>query len=593
MPGFGAQINCHFGLNNVEHEKPKFDSAGLHRSKDPGVGAFTYWHDMPNIALRDIQPGEELFTNYGDGWFTSRTSVMGDIPRYSDFVRADRIVRKMQIAKNMAARDGYSAESEVFSDIWDMVLRLSNQALMRALPQRHEELDEAIKHGVARHSIGGESSIRSQEWLNANGMCIDNIYVNISTIPQAGRGAFAKRFLPKDSVVSPAPVLQVHHGWLVNQTNDRVQLLFNYAFGHPESSLLLVPYSSTVNFINHDSQNPNVKLQWSPSPLHRKEFLDFTSEEVLEKGFGLLMEFVALRDIQPNEEILLDYGSNWERAWKAHIAEWQPNPESDDYITADDAIEVMGILTIEEQKTKPYPENIQTACFFYPRDDTVYQNITNSEGNVVAYRVEWQRIHKDCLRWCSIIERHKDSIDGDLFYDALLVPQHSNLYDDCIMPSDETIYVDRIPSEAVTLVDRELSRDQHLPNTFRHYIQLPDSTVPSSWRSKEKTGTRHRINKNVDQCQLYIAPSSIPNAGIGVYSTVDYKKGDHIGEGELLLPLTDFPYQEWWLVTDVQWDAGLCPHLYYESNEVNSIYYPGEKSKLFIFIHLISYLQKK
>jgi hypothetical protein len=70
----------------------------------------------------------------------------------------------------------------------------------------------------------------------------------------------------------------------------------------------LVAYSSTVNFINHDSSNPNVKLRWSSSPLHKKEFLHYSAEDVLNASFGLLLEFVALRDIYPDEEILFNYG---------------------------------------------------------------------------------------------------------------------------------------------------------------------------------------------------------------------------------------------------------------------------------------------
>ena len=57
-PGFGAQINCHMGLNNVWHKLPKYDSINLHRRSDPGVGAFTPWHDIPNVARRRIQAGE-------------------------------------------------------------------------------------------------------------------------------------------------------------------------------------------------------------------------------------------------------------------------------------------------------------------------------------------------------------------------------------------------------------------------------------------------------------------------------------------------------------------------------------------------------
>ena len=37
---------------------------------------------------------------------------------------------------------------------------------------------------------------------------------------------------------------------------------------------------------------------------------------------GLVLEMFALRDIRPNEEVLLDYGPVWRRAWDAHIRRW-------------------------------------------------------------------------------------------------------------------------------------------------------------------------------------------------------------------------------------------------------------------------------
>jgi hypothetical protein len=33
---------------------------------------------------------------------------------------------------------------------------------------------------------------------------------------------------------------------------------------------------------------------------------------------GLVMTFVATHDIQPREEIFLDYGDLWEKAWNEH-----------------------------------------------------------------------------------------------------------------------------------------------------------------------------------------------------------------------------------------------------------------------------------
>jgi hypothetical protein len=34
---------------------------------------------------------------------------------------------------------------------------------------------------------------------------------------------------------------------------------------------------------------------------------------------GLASDVVALRDIQPGEEAFIDYGSEWEEAWKTHF----------------------------------------------------------------------------------------------------------------------------------------------------------------------------------------------------------------------------------------------------------------------------------
>ena len=56
-PGLGALANCHLDLVNVNHGKCQYDSAGLHRSKDYGAGAFTYYHGMPSTATKFIPKG--------------------------------------------------------------------------------------------------------------------------------------------------------------------------------------------------------------------------------------------------------------------------------------------------------------------------------------------------------------------------------------------------------------------------------------------------------------------------------------------------------------------------------------------------------
>jgi len=63
-PGFGAAANCFLPLHNVEEWNPQYDDLGLHRSKDPGAGAFTPWWNRTSTALKPIKAGEEFFVRY-------------------------------------------------------------------------------------------------------------------------------------------------------------------------------------------------------------------------------------------------------------------------------------------------------------------------------------------------------------------------------------------------------------------------------------------------------------------------------------------------------------------------------------------------
>ena len=67
--GFGAAANSFLDFVNVEEGFPErglMDGTLLHRSKDPGAGAFTDYHSRSTTANQAIRAGEELFVNYGE-----------------------------------------------------------------------------------------------------------------------------------------------------------------------------------------------------------------------------------------------------------------------------------------------------------------------------------------------------------------------------------------------------------------------------------------------------------------------------------------------------------------------------------------------
>ena len=135
-------------------------------------------------------------------------------------------------------------------------------------------------------------------WIRENGVCMMNIIARVSTIPDAGKGAFAEVFVREGQMIVPAPLLHIVDDAKLNTYRNGTpigkQLLLNYCFGHVHSKLLLCPQSS-VAFINHCSSRssihcagePNAKLQWATNwDKSTKEWLDYSLDQLMEYHKG-------------------------------------------------------------------------------------------------------------------------------------------------------------------------------------------------------------------------------------------------------------------------------------------------------------------
>jgi len=176
---------------------------------------------------------------------------------------------------------------------------------------------------------------RSVEWIKSEGQCLDNLVPDISTLPDAGRGAFAQRFIPKGSLVVPAPVIQIAEASGLNmydfETNARTgtQLVINYCFSHhnttllfcPQSNAILINHCSTRNFVSYGGdcrrynknedetqRGPNAFVRWATSwNPDTEKYLNVPLKEILDKTRDgkriLTMEIIASRDIHPGDEV--------------------------------------------------------------------------------------------------------------------------------------------------------------------------------------------------------------------------------------------------------------------------------------------------
>jgi SET domain len=319
---------------------------------------------------------------------------------------------------------------------------------------------------------------RAVEWIQHNGMCIDNIRIKTATNPLMGRGAFAAYSLSKGAVVAPMP-LQLFMDRSKFAAQKPEALFVNYCFTHPSNEkLMLFPYGPGINLINHGSLasgKANVAVRWSNHHMNHKHWLSLSWSEMQQMDYpgGLLMEVYTLRDIRPDEELFMDYGRHWEEAWEAHVKSWQPVPGAKDYVYPADMDDKAPLLTLEEQATKPNPSNLQTACYT--------PNWSRKPGSVMNWtkpEFDWP----EGLMYCNILKREKDAASGEDLYTVSL--NFERLEPDWDLGiAENKRYIDvNVPRWAISWVDRPYKSDLHLANAFRHPIGIPDDVLPKPWR---------------------------------------------------------------------------------------------------------------
>ena len=503
LVGLGTYPNHHCILGNLDYKyaRPPYDDTMVDRFSDPGTGAFTYNNGKEPIVYKDVSAGHEIFLNYG---YCDRNKVQVE---WSNFIVMDgdfRDARKMIRHYSEGRTDEMDYDTNGNLVVYKKAVSLYTYDL---LPKTKSEFDEFmegttpenLKYRVAERSL----LPRNPEWVRKNGMCMMNIIPKKSTIPSAGRGAFAQYPIKKGAIISPLPLLQ-----LVDKDFPREEVLVNYCFKHKDSSMMLCPMSNAA-LINHcstrtkncGSGGPNAEYRWAsdwdPSTAAWRQM---SLSEIAEKHErGLSFEIVALRDIEPGEEIFLDYGVEWEEAWAKHVEQWKPPPQMDNFITAkeanDDEMSILGdFISGDLRKTIDHP-HLFTACQYWA--DDVDDHRVYSDDSIG----DWKDLSDE-----KILERYSD--DGQWYSDGVSYTKHqywshwpctiirqepNNLYTVRIHQSpfhhETTWEKNNLPRfltgyhrEGIHYFVKPLKSDQHLPGVFRHPIGIRDEIFPDKWK---------------------------------------------------------------------------------------------------------------
>jgi SET domain len=350
VPGIGVLGSYNPKLTNADWNH----SSSYHRESwneypglsHPGRGAYSNYYHLEMASTEVIPAGKEIFLEFGQNWEEESEKQKETLTR-KDYEKVDQTIEKI-----IAFFDKYNDDLDqasklelyqfLMKDVMEAAAGASKgQQIARMLPDDPSKLKDVMEAGGAFY-LSSPNAVRKIDWLEENGLCMDNIRPGPSTVPYAGRGAFARRKIPKGGLVAPVPLIQIPDEEVLdmhkvkpvtfegtdeeeqeetvfvreegeNSKTTGKQLLLNYCWGHPESSVLLFPTGMAVNYINHNSDKSkvNAKMIWSDHPSNRKEWLKIPPEELVEKGndyMGLLMELVATQDIEEGDEIFLDYG---------------------------------------------------------------------------------------------------------------------------------------------------------------------------------------------------------------------------------------------------------------------------------------------
>lgn len=526
--GFGFLPNHHCLLDSLHPEYPlsdPYEDSLATRFESPGSGAFSYSKGRAFTSTRDVEAGEELFMNYGycrhSNNFPPWTK---DAFLSEDFQKASSYIWNRLGPNPTEEFEFDNADNVVLDD------NVQEKLVIELLPKNREEVLELATAPLSRdglpvhlaQSVG--LNRRSVEWVKENGMCLETIAPRKSTLPHAGQGGFAQHKIKRGEIIVPAPVLHIMDRDVLDIFDDKgenktgVQLLLNYCFSNPHSTVLLCPTSNAV-LINHCSnrkkqcgrKGPNADFRWSSGwDETSNKWRELSLEELSKQNHrGLSFEIYSLRDIDPGEEIFMDYGIEWENAWDAHMLNWKPpKPPTYTWVTAKEANEnpnapILRSLMIGKAQVKNGLEFVKheylfTGCVYWESEadrDPVYQKPPNKkwnkwkpedimerygdDGNSYRYSTSsGYAQHSDGIHWpCSVFWQ---DLDGSY---VVRIHQHPWRDNQPWEKSGSPRFLFNYPRESIHYFVQPDSSDQHLHGVFRYPITMKDDLFPKQWKN--------------------------------------------------------------------------------------------------------------
>lgn len=200
---------------------------------------------------------------------------------------------------------------------------------------------------------------------------------------------------------------------------------------------------------------------------------------------------MATRDIRVDEEVFIDYGVEWEDAWKTHVANWKTPCKS--YASkSSKMVKAMNLAKFSSSHQKwsddhftvcKPPKSYEEGVHLVQESDKVPKGIRETTS-IIYHGITWNhpgfeysRSGKSRLP-CQIISSDPEAKTFSVaIFDQSKESKIPELAEARVLQIAQNL-----PAHHLDFINRPFRSDMHLKGAFRHPIKLPDDIFPPQWK---------------------------------------------------------------------------------------------------------------